>query len=93
MSKTGEKKYYRLSGIFMAMELLRPQATWEMSNDEIVKWDDPRPKPTKEEIKKVQKLAQQFEDEVKPIFLPEQIEKMESLQRHENPDIEKYIRN
>ena len=44
---------------------------------------------SKDEAKK---LAEEFEDNIKPIFLPEQIEKMRALQRHENPDIKEYIR-
>lgn len=87
-----KKMYYRLSGIFTAMEMLRPQAKWEMYNNKFVKWEDPRPQPTMEEIEKVKKLAKEFEDKVNPIFLPEQIEKMEALQKHENPNIDKYIR-
>ena len=45
-----EKNYYRLSGIDSVMELLRPQATYQFNNGELVYWNDPRPAPTKKEI-------------------------------------------
>ena len=92
MASNKKENFYRLAGIFSVMELLRPQAKWEMYNNKIVKWEDSRPQPTIEEIEKVKKLAEEFEDNIKPIFLPEQIEKMRALQRHENPDIKEYIR-
>ena len=53
-------KIYRLYGINTAMELLRPNAKWEISNREITRWEDPRPQPTWDEI-----------DDVMAIWLPE----------------------
>ena len=71
------EKIYRLTGIDTAMALIRPGASWEISNTMITKWDDPRPCPTIEEIKEVQKLAKKFEDKINTIWLPEQIKEIE----------------
>ena len=43
-------KTYQLMGIDTAMHLLRPGAKWEISNREITRWEDPRPKPSWDEI-------------------------------------------
>ena len=67
-----EAKIYRLFGINMAMELLRPGAKWEISNRIITRWEDPRPQPTWEEIDDTMRKIKEFEDSIDTIWLPEQ---------------------
>ena len=74
------EKIYRLTGIDSAMALLRPGARWEISNTTFTVWDDPRPCPSMEEIKKVQELAKEFEDKVDTVWLPEQREEIKGFQ-------------
>ena len=74
---TMEKPIYRLYGIDVAMELLRPEAKWEISNNVFTRWDDPRPCPSMEEIYAVMDLSKKFEDEVNTIWLPGQVEALE----------------
>ena len=64
-------KIYRLYGINTAMELLRPNAKWEISNREITRWEDPRPQPTWDEIDDVMAKILQFEESINTIWLPE----------------------
>lgn len=70
------KKIYRLCGIEVAMELLRPRAKWEIYNDSIIEWDDPRPCPTIEEVYEVMELSKEFEDKIDSIWLPEQVDEL-----------------
>jgi len=44
------KKIYRFYGIDVAMQMLRPGAKWEISNNVFTRWDDPRPCPSIEEV-------------------------------------------
>lgn len=37
-----QPKIYRMVGIDTAMHLLRPGASWEISNTTFTRWDDPR---------------------------------------------------
>jgi len=67
-----DAKIYRLYGINTAMELLRPNAKWEISNRIITRWDDPRPMPTWEEIDATMEKIKAFEDSINTIWLPEQ---------------------
>ena len=70
------KKIYRLCGIEVAMELLRPRAKWEISNDSIIEWNDPRPCPTLEQLYEVMELSKEFEDKIDSIWLPEQVDEL-----------------
>jgi len=70
-------KIYRLYGINIAIELLRPKAKWEIYNNSFTKWEDPRPCPTIEEVHEVMELSKKFEDNVNTIWLSEQIEELE----------------
>ena len=70
-------KIYRFYGIDVAMELLRPKAKWEISNNVFTRWDDPRPCPTIEEVYEVMELSKKFEDKINSIWLPEQIKALE----------------
>jgi len=67
-------KIYRILGIDMAMEMLRPGAKWEISNRDITRWDDPRPCPTWQEIDETMMKIKLFEDSIETIYLPEQLE-------------------
>ena len=51
------QKIYRLYGIDTAMELLRPKAKWEITNDRFTRWEDERPCPTMEEVYDVMEKA------------------------------------
>jgi hypothetical protein len=65
-------KTYQLMGIDTAMHLLRPGAKWEISNREITRWEDPRPKPSWDEIMFTIEKIKELEDAVPTILLPEQ---------------------
>jgi len=73
-------KIYRLTGIDSAMELLRPNAKWEISNSTITRWEDDRPCPSMEEVKDVQKKAQEFEDSINTIWTKDQENKILEMQ-------------
>lgn len=75
-----QPKIYRMYGIDTAMQMLRPGARWEISNRKITLWDDPRPKPTWEEIVETLEKIKAFEDSVKTIYTKEQIEKIQPLE-------------
>jgi hypothetical protein len=63
-----------LFGIDTAMHLLRPGAKWEISNREFTRWDDPRPRPTWQEVQDTMEKIRQFEDSINTVWLPEQID-------------------
>ena len=65
-------KTYQLMGIDTAMHLLSPGAKWEISNREITRWEDPRPKPSWEEIMDCIEKIKAFEDSIPTMLLPEQ---------------------
>ena len=69
-------KVYKFLGIDTAMHLLRPGAKWEISNNVFTRWDDPRPKPTVQEVEETMEKIRAFEDSIKTIYLPEQLEKI-----------------
>lgn len=72
-------KAYQLVGINVAMHLLRPGAKWEFTGGVgFTRWDDPRPKPTVEEVFDVIEKLKAFEDSINTILLPEQQEAMDT---------------
>lgn len=71
-----ETKIYRLFGIDTAMQLLRPNAKWEISNGVFTRWEDPRPCPSIEEVYWVMDKIREFEDSIPTVWLPEQLDKM-----------------
>lgn len=71
------KDFYRLYGIETAMHMLRPGARWEITNNRITRWNDPRPSPTWEEIEDTMQKIKAFEDSIKTVWLPEQIAEFE----------------
>ena len=54
---------YQFAGIDVAMQILRPNATFELYGDRIAKWDDPRPQPSSEEILGMLEAIRNFEDQ------------------------------
>jgi hypothetical protein len=71
-----ETKLYRMYGIDVAMQLLRPNAKWEISNGVFTRWEDPRPCPSIEEVYWVMDKIREFEDSIPTVWLPEQLDKM-----------------
>lgn len=69
------KQIYRFYGIDVAMQMLRPGAKWEISNNVFTRWDDPRPCPSIEEVYWVMDKIKEFEESIPTIWLPEQLEK------------------
>jgi hypothetical protein len=71
-----ETKIYRLFGIDTAMQLLRPNAKWEISNGAFTRWDDPRPCPSIEEVYWVMDQIKEFEEKIPTIWLDEDLAKL-----------------
>lgn len=70
-------KIYRLYGIDTAMQLLRPEAKWEISNTTFTRWEDPRPCPTWEEVMDTMEKIKQFEDSIDTIWLTDYLQEQE----------------
>lgn len=68
------KKIYKMYGINVAVQLLRPNAKWEITNGVFTRWDDPRPCPSMQEVYSVMEKIKQFEDSIETIWLPEDLE-------------------
>ena len=71
-----ETKLYRMYGIDVAMQLLRPGAKWEISNTVFTRWEDPRPRPSGEEVVWVMDKIREFEDSIPTIYTDEQLKEM-----------------
>ena len=66
-------KTYQLMGIDTAIHLLRPGAKWDWTGGlGFTRWDDPRPKPSVEEVMETIEKIKAFEDSINTILLPEQ---------------------
>lgn len=76
-----EEKIYRLYGINTAVNMIRPGARWEISNNRFTVWEDPRPCPTIEEVKEVMEKIKAFEDSINTVWLPEQLEEIKKDKR------------
>jgi hypothetical protein len=70
-------KKYQLYGIDTAMQLLRPNAKWEISNRTITRWDDDRPCPTWDEIDATMEKIKLFEDSISTIWTVKILEELE----------------
>jgi hypothetical protein len=81
------KKIYRFYGIDVAMQMLRPGAKWEISNNVFTRWDDPRPCPSMEEVYWVMEKIKEFEESIPTIWLPEQLEQ----HKQEEEELEKAL--
>lgn len=58
----------QLYGVNVAMQLLRPSAKWEITNNKITKWDDPRPCPTWEEVEETMEKIKEFEKSIPTVW-------------------------
>lgn len=66
-------KAYMIVGIDTAVHLLRPGAKWEWTGGVgFTRWEDPRPKPSVEEVMETIEKIKAFEDSINTILLPEQ---------------------
>lgn len=72
-----DSKVYRYFGINTAMEMLRPGAKWEISNNVFTRWEDPRPCPSMDEVNWVMDKIREFEDSIPTIWLPEQLAELQ----------------
>ena len=63
-------------GIDTAMDLLRPGAKWEISNNHFTRWEDDRPCPTIEEVHETIDKLKAFEDSINTIYTEEQLKEM-----------------
>jgi len=70
-------KLYKLYGINVAVELLRPGAKWEYNGHGFTKWDDERPVPSVEEVNDVMEKIRAFEDSIPTLWTKEQLEKIQ----------------
>jgi hypothetical protein len=70
-------KKYQLYGIDTAMQLLRPNAKWEISNRTITRWDDDRPCPTWDEIDATMEKIKAFEDSIPTIWTVKILKELE----------------
>ena len=61
---------YTITGVHTAINLLRPQAKYCLSNTEFIIWDDPRPAPTWNQIQETINKIRDFEDSIECIELP-----------------------
>ena len=68
---------YRYATIDIAIQLLRPGSSWEMSNLSITKWNDPRPCPTWEEISETVEKIKRFEESINTIWLDDDYKEMQ----------------
>ena len=77
-----DTKIYRFYGIDMAVHLLRPGAKWEWTGGlGFTRWEDPRPKPSVEEVEETMEKIKAFEESINTIWLPKQIEEITGQQR------------
>lgn len=72
-----DTKIYRFYGIDTAVQLLRPGAKWEWTGGlGFTRWDDPRPKPSVQEVEETMEKVKAFEESIKTVWLPEQLEEI-----------------
>ena len=69
-------RLYKLYGINVAVELLRPGAKWEYNGHQFTKWEDERPIPSIEEVNDVMEKIKAFEDSVPTLWTKEQLDKL-----------------
>ena len=75
-------KRYMILGINTAVNLLRPGAKWEWTGGAgFTRWEDPRPKPSKQEVEETIEKIKAFEDSINTIWLPEQIAENEKKEQ------------
>lgn len=68
-------KIFQMVGIDSAMHFLRPGAKWEWTGGVgFTRWDDPRPKPSVDEVMETIEKIRAFEESIDTVYLPEQVE-------------------
>jgi hypothetical protein len=75
---------YRYATVDIALQLLRPGCSWEMSNLTITKWNDPRPCPTWEEISETVDKIKRFEESLDTIWLDEDYKEIQENYKNFN---------
>ena len=70
-------KLYKLYGINVAVEMLRPGAKWEYNGHGFTKWEDERPVPSVEEVNDVMEKIMAFEDSIPTLWTKEQLKNMQ----------------
>jgi hypothetical protein len=73
------EKKYRMYGVNTAIELLRPNAKWQLTNNEFTLWEDERPCPTWKEVEETLEKIKNFEDSINTIWTKEQIENLNKI--------------
>jgi hypothetical protein len=74
---TEQVKIYQLYGINTAINLLRPGAKWEWTGGVgFTRWDDERPKPSKEEVEETMEKIKDFEDSINTVWTEEQLKEL-----------------
>lgn len=73
---------YTITGVHTAINLLRPQAEYALSNTEFIIWNDPRPAPTWEEIQETINKIRDFEDTIESIELPKKKSGSDKIATH-----------
>lgn len=90
-----KKKIYRLVGLDIAMNLIRPGASYEICNGKFTRWDDPRPCPEWEEVAETINKLKSLEDSISTIWLQSQIDELNKnsafLQDYFNVQIDSVI--
>lgn len=81
------EKIYQLYGIDTAMHLLRPGASWEISNGKFSRWDDPRPCPTMQEVEECMEKIKQLEDSIDTQWREDQLEKFSNEYKKLSTDL------
>lgn len=77
-----DTKIYRFYGIDTAIQLLRPGAKWEWTGGlGFTRWDDPRPKPSVQEVEETMERIKQFEESINTVWLPEQLAELVGQQK------------
>jgi hypothetical protein len=77
-----DTKIYKFYGIDTAIQMLRPGAKWEWTGGlGFTRWDDPRPKPSVQEVEETMEKIRAFEDSIKTVWLPEQIAEITGQQK------------
>lgn len=76
-------KVYKFYGLNTAIALLRPGAKYEATGFGFLKWDDPRPCPSWEEVEETMVKIKSFEDSINTVYTDKQLEEIkESIKRN-----------
>lgn len=81
------EKIYQLYGIDTAIHLLRPGASWEISNGNFSRWNDSRTCPTMEEVLKTMEKLKQLEDSIDTQWRDDQLEQFSNEHKKLSKDL------